>query len=125
MCPDTEIPKFDLSKLKKLKSSMFVLGQQDVKKLQWVTATLQTAESENLQEIGIHLYFDPVSPVEGTLVEEWRVLESLLIQLLTSRSIRPRITFKYEKGGNAKEVVRGFVPQLWAREEQFVRMAYW
>jgi hypothetical protein len=100
---------FDLSKATELKDLGFQLDiyTEDV---QWITATLQTATSPNLRRISIvsPMAFDPI---EETTLQEWRDLDRLLVELWTSRSIRPEIKFLY--GG--ENMRRSLLPELASR----------
>ena len=111
MYPDT-VPRFDLSKLPKLKEATFS-QYQVVQGVQWITETLQTAKSTDLQRIRIDSTLDLVPPVEQSVGKEWQELDCLLIQLWTLHSIHPRIVFQNEiNKAVAREVVQGLLPKL-------------
>lgn len=69
--------------------------------------SLQTVESESLQQITIHPY---ATTLTGTAVrQEWQDLDCLLVQFWTSHSIRPRLLYGRDKEG--KEM-RDHAPNL-------------
>ena len=72
--------------------------------------TLQTVESKNLRRITIYLYtVTPEDTMEETVRKQWLDLDRLLVQFWTSRSIRPRLMHRSDKGG---EDIRDRVPSL-------------
>jgi hypothetical protein len=105
MDPDSDWapPPFDLSKATKLKDLGFKLYTPGA---QWITKTILTAK--NLRQISIHLQVSFGGAIAETLVQEWRDLDLLLVQLWTSHSIRPEIKFLY--GG--EDLRRKFLPEL-------------
>jgi len=67
---------------------------------------LQTAESINLEKTIIH----PLSkPIVELAYREWKDLDRLLLQLWTSRSIRPKIGYG---GGEGRYGLRELAPRL-------------
>lgn len=107
------IPSLDLSKVTKLKDVEFRCGKPNI---QWVTMTLQTIESENLQRITIDLYATLTSPVGETVHREWLDLDQLLAQFSTSHSIRPKIMHgKLEEGTNLRNLAPILLPELTRR----------
>ena len=106
-------PAIDLSNLTKLKDLEFELFRFDVR---WITATLQTANSNSLWQITIHsdiVIFDSIGETDR---QEWRELDRLLVQLWTSRSIRPKFAFTKERGrGDLGDFAPGLLPELTSR----------
>jgi len=79
----------DLSEARKLKHLVLRYGMPSIR---WITMALQTAKSKNLQTITIRPDATTFgNPVGVTLYEEWQELDDLLVQLWTSRSIRPKV----------------------------------
>ena len=122
---DKEPPEFDLSELTKLKNAWFS-HYRTTQKVQWITATLNTAKSTNLQEITIQSPYDFVTPTDESVNTSWLDLDRLLIQWFTSRSIRPEIMFQkqgvifdYEKG-----VEKRLLPRLTKAKEGFITVYY-
>ena len=96
------LPSFDLSKATKLRDLEFRL-YKNPRDVQWVSTTIQTAKSQGLRQINIYSRFSSRTtyhlPVTETISRGWHDLDHLLVQLWTSRSIRP-----------------GFTPQNWKEE---------
>ena len=61
--------------------------------VKWITKTLQTAKSEYLEQITIFVPSSATNPVPATVNSEWEDLDHLLVQLWTSRSVRPRLGY--------------------------------
>ena len=102
----------DLSKATKLKDMVFFCGRS----IQWITTTVKTAKSENLQQITITLYPTILTEMGETVYREWQDLDHLLVQLWTSRSIRPRVTYKRSKGeDDTRDLVSRLLPELTKR----------
>jgi len=59
--------------------------------------TVQTATSENLQQITIPLRANLLSRVGWTVRREWPDPDRLLVRLWTSRSVRPGTTYQTRK----------------------------
>ena len=99
------MPTLDLSKATNLKDVEFRCGRPTV---QWITMALQTARSENLQQITGTIYLVGISAnsIEDTVRQEWQDLDRVLVQFWTSRSIRPKLTCE---AGNS---FRGLAPSL-------------
>jgi len=101
------VPSFNLSTAKNLKYLALRFGRPNV---QWITATLQTIESKNLQ--GIALQFG-ANAFEHTTTEairqQWHDLDHLLVQFWTSHSIRLVITCG---GGGARQDLRDYASSL-------------
>ena len=81
--------------------------------VQWVTGTLQTANSKYLQGIALSLPF--TRPVQATVRQEWEDLDHKLAQLWTTRSIRSkfkdaRMTREYRSDVGIK--ARALLPEL-------------
>ena len=108
------LPSINLSKAEKLKDVEFRPGGPNA---EWMSAVLRTAKSENLQQITIHFYTHAVHtvlryPADAMTRLEWRDLDHLLVQLWTTRSIRPVFTYE-ERGGEAQ--VPELLPELASR----------
>ena len=90
---------FDLSGAAKLKELRFSWGGQSV---QWIITTLQTTATRNLRYITLHSYsrhtFD-IDRMDPTVLQGWQDLDRLLVQMWTSHSIRPSITYVEFNGG--------------------------
>jgi hypothetical protein len=84
----------DLSKLARLKELELGYSGSGV---QWVTMTLRTAESINLEQIVIYFL---ECPTTESAYREWQDLDHLLLQFWISRSIRPKIRYKREEEGH-------------------------
>lgn len=93
-------PSVDLSKARKLKDVEFRLYAPRVG---WINKTLQTAKSENLRQITLFSSIDPRRESDETARPEWQNLDHLLVQLWTTRSIRPALT--YQKGWETSDFV--------------------
>ena len=101
----------DLSKLTKFKDVEF--GCPDIQR---ITMTLQTAESISLEQITIHSPVDFEEPIVESGYREWQDLDRLLLQFWTSRSIRPKISYKPGKGTSGlRNVVPRLLPELMSR----------
>ena len=83
---------FNLSKARKLKGVRFECTGLNVR---WIAATLRTAKSTNFRNITIMVTscVAPPNSVEEMVHREWQDLDHLLVQLWTSRLIRPKITY--------------------------------
>ena len=90
-------PPLDLSKVTKLKELSFRCGDPNVRR---ITMALQTVRSRNLQQVAIHLYATSAKLITEEVRQEWQDLDHLLLQLWTTHSIRPKITYKGDKGGD-------------------------
>ena len=99
----------DLSKASKLKYLEFVLADPSV---QWITMTLRTVKSKNLQFIGINPYDDGPQIISEADHQEWQVLDHLLVQFWTSHSIRPWVMYMEE---DLKDRVPSLLPELTRR----------
>ena len=109
------LPPTDLSKAMKLKHADFHLHTANV---QWIVTALQTVKSKKLCQITIHSHIIFVVPVRGTVLQEWRDLNRLLVQLWFSHSIRPKFTFRKREGeGRADpgDFAQGLLPELTSR----------
>ena len=109
------LPSVNLSKATKVKEVEFRLHDQNVGR---VTAMLQTARSENLQQIIIHFHcsflFDPIYEVARP---EWLKLDRLLIQLWTTHSIC--LVFTHEDDGKNSSWSTGIKVDAGTREQGF------
>ena len=103
---------FDLSEATKIKRLDFELDNYSLD-AQWVSATVRTAKSRSLRQIYIY-YPSFYHPVTETVLREWRDLDSLLVQLWTSRSIRPEVKPLTRKT-KASGVVSDLLPGLTSR----------
>ena len=81
----------------KLKGLAFHITQLNV---QWITVTLQTVESKDLQRVTIYSHAPFPTQIEDTISRAWRDLDRLLVQFWTSRAIRPKITYEMGKEGS-------------------------
>jgi hypothetical protein len=104
-------PPLDLSKAAKLEDLSLRSGGAGV---QWITAALQTIQSEKLQRITIH----PCRSVPALLImeavrQEWQDLDRLLVQLWTSCLIRPKIV--YATGSGLGGLAPTLLPELTRR----------
>ena len=104
--------QLDLSKLTGLKEVVLMSGPN----VRWITMTLQTAESTNLQRIIIHFPAPLRASDEELFHREWQDLDYALLQLWTSRSVRPRI----EHGGGLswcelRKLAPRLLPELTSR----------
>ena len=94
--PDTDVPRvvfLDISKAKKLKHLTFSRSRSSRSTVQWITMTLQTVDSKNLQSITIKPHDRPPETIEEDVYQEWQDLDRVLVQFWTSRSIRPRVVY--------------------------------
>jgi len=101
------MPSFDLSTAAKLKYLVLRFGRPNV---QWITATLQTIESKNLQ--GIALQFNAGTFTHTTteaIRQQWHDLDHLLVQFWISHSIRSEITCG---AGVARKDLRDYASNL-------------
>ena len=105
------MPSLDLSKATELTHVVFRCGRST----QWVTATVKTAKSENLQQITVSSFAVGLAQIEGAVYREWEDLDRLLVQLWTSRSIRPRVRYKRGKGEDDKDLASKLLPELTKR----------
>ena len=86
----------DLSTATKLKDVVFSSNWS----LQWVNTAIESIRSRDLERVTIESWHILVD------YREWGVLDRLLVQLWTSRSIRPTVSFSRE----SKMI--GLVPKL-------------
>ena len=102
-------PPLDLSKLTRLRGVLFGCGQLGA---QWITRTLQTAESPNLEQVIIR--YETLTA--QSVYREWQGLDHLLLQFWTSRSIRPKIGYRRGKDiRGLRELVPKLLPELTSR----------
>jgi len=87
-------PPLDLSNAAKLKCVKFGWDGTDIR---WITATLQTVHPEPLQRITVFLRNTLFNPTVE-MVREWHELDRLLVQLWTSHSVRPMISYERVPG---------------------------
>ena len=103
----------DLSRATKLNNVKLMCTGSNV---QWITTTLRTAKSTNLQNITITIGNSGgtlVNPVGEATSHEWQDLDHLLDHLWTSRLICPNI--RYAERGEADgfgELVSSLLPKL-------------
>ena len=103
----TGILPLDLFKATKLIDLMF-RSRRSV--IQLLTTMLQTIGSRNLQQITIHPYTtNSDDPIGETGCQEWRDLDSLLVQLWTSHSIFLQLLYGPDNGG---KIARAYAPSL-------------
>ncbi|KAF9780892.1 hypothetical protein BJ322DRAFT_288059 [Thelephora terrestris] len=82
-------PPLDLSRAAKLKHVEFRFEMPDV---QWIVATLETAETNTLQQITLFSSV-PFDTVEEVIRMEWQNLDHLLARLWTAHSIVPELKY--------------------------------
>jgi len=79
------MPSFNLSTATKLKYLVLRFGRPNV---QWITATLQTIESKNLQGIALQFGANAFKHTTTEAIrQQWHDLDHLLVQFWTSREI--------------------------------------
>ena len=94
----------DLSKATKLKDLEFRWHEPNV---QWISAAIQTIKFGNLRKITLQLIPTLPDLLEDKVRLEWRDLDHLLVQLWTTRSIRPVVTFGGRTGGLVPTLLPG------------------
>ena len=104
----------NLSAATKLKHLEFRRARQNV---QWVTTTLQTVESEDLQLITLWPSPETLAPANTEpLLQQWRDLDRLLVQFWVSHSIRPKVAYQAMVGGkDLRDSVSSLLPELTRR----------
>ena len=106
-------PPFDLSKATKLKDVKFYLAGPNIR---WIVMTLKTVGAKSLRQISIHTVAGFHDPIEETVRQEWQDLDRLLVELWTSRSIRPSVVYtEGEEEANLTELVVNLLPELASR----------
>jgi len=102
----------DLSKATKLKHVKFLRTIRN-SGAQWITTTLQTVKSKNLQ----HITINQTGPFPGTINEEvhqeWKDLDQLLVQFWSTHSIRPQVVYTVGNRGDGLRDLRDWLPSLW------------
>ena len=101
-----------LSKATKLKELKFDCTGLSV---EWITTTLQTIKSKKLRKITITFSSGGalISQVGEATRREWRDLDYLLVELWTSRSTLPTITYKESRRWNGLgKLVLSLLPKL-------------
>ena len=97
----------DLSTAMKLKKLVFQCRRPTVK---WVTESLQTAESKDLERITVRPDPDAFEfRITGLDRRGWHDLDRLLVQFWDSHSIRPRVTYEAE---TRRRDIRHYAPSL-------------
>ena len=87
----------------KLKDVGFLWRGPSVK---WISRALKTARSANLRQISIALNFPLPNAYHDEAVRlEWEDLDSLLVKLWSTRSIRPVLTLKSGTGEDARKLL--------------------
>ena len=100
-------PSLDFSKATKLKHVELNYSRS----IQWITMAIKTIESKNLQQITVFSYGGTISfQIKEAVPQEWQDLDHLLVQFWTSHSIRPKIMYRRNQGG--EDEARGFVQRL-------------
>ena len=103
-------PSLDLSEVTKLKYVISSCNRSDV---QWITTTVKTAGSKNLQKVAIYLYANIPAEIREAVCREWEDLDRLLVELWTSSSVRPKIMYHTGKGeDNVGDPVLRLLPEL-------------
>ena len=107
------MPFLDPSKATKLKDLMFRWRGSTVR---WITMTLQSIQSKNLQQIAVHPYATTLgSPIEESVYWQWEDLDSPLIQFWTSSSIRPWVVCEVVGEEDMKDYAPSLLPELTRR----------
>jgi hypothetical protein len=104
----------DLSNATKLEDMKFWWIGSNIR---WIIATLKTANVRSLRQVTIHTVVDVSDPSE-TVRREWQDLDCLLVELWTTRSVRPKITPVIYAGGwenDPGEFVASLLPALASR----------
>lgn len=100
----------DLSEAKKLKDLEFRSCGLNVR---WITSTILTVKSENIQQITFDSDTFVKNPIGEMVRQEWRELDRALVGLWTSHSMRPKFTFRAEGWGvNIKHFVPALLSEL-------------
>ena len=110
---DVGASTIDLSKATKLKYLKFLWGGSTVR---WITTTLQTVKSKNLQRIS--LCRDGVLPemIREEFHQELKDLDHLLVQFWITHSIRLQVTYVVGKGmEDLRDCVSSLLPELTRR----------
>jgi len=108
-----EMRSLNLSKASKLKRLEFPLAKPGV---QWITTTLRTIDSKNLQYICINSNNNIPRRISEAVRQEWQDLDHLLVQFWTSHSIRPRLVYVAGKGEkNLRDKLPALLPELTRR----------
>jgi len=111
---DLGIPRialFDLSDATKLQHLTFS-GTRTGSTVRWITTTLKTIKSKNIQSIVIKPTDDLLESVSEGIRQEWHDLDRLLVQLCITHSIRPRVICEVRNEG---KVGPGLLPELTKR----------
>ena len=83
---------------------------------QWIAATIRTTKSKDLRQINVYMYLNCTNSIGQMVRQELRDLDCLLVQLWTSHSIRPKITFtKFWGGNDPGDVLPSLLPELTSR----------
>ena len=99
-------PSINLSRLTKLEEVVFESVTQN---LQWIAATLQTAESKDLWQVTIRSHAAIEDPVSEPVLRKWRDLDHFLLRFWTLHSVRLKIA--YRKGYEGHDL-GGLAPML-------------
>jgi len=84
--------------------------------VQWITTTLQTAESKNIRDITISLFYPFPETIRGAVCQEWEDLDRVLVQFWTSYSIRPQVMYAGRQGvKDLRDDVPSLLPELTRR----------
>jgi len=104
--------RLDLSKFTRLKEVFWQSGTN----VRWIIEALQTAESTNLRQITIRFPFELGPWSLGVFHQDWKDLDTALLQFWTSHSIRPRIEYwKVNEGHELRELSSRLLPELTGR----------
>jgi len=77
---------------------------------------VKTAKSENLQKITVISFALTATYIEEAVCREWQDLDHLLLQLWTSRSIRPKVVCKRgRREDGTRDVASRLLPELTKR----------
>jgi hypothetical protein len=114
--PNNRALSLDLSEALKLKDAEFWSTGPSV---QWITTTLETTKTKNLRQITVCPLLDFEGPIGETILQEWQGLDRLLVDLWTSRSVRPRVAparyVKWAREDSPEEVLASLLPGLSSR----------
>ena len=113
---DVDTPKGyfpDLSHATKLRDLM-LLGRRS--NIRWIVEAIQTAQPNNLQQITIHPSTLPHGDPGEMDHRDWKDLDRLLVQFWTSDSVRSRLVYSPNSGGeDTRDSVPTLLPELTRR----------
>jgi len=84
--------------------------------VQWITTTLQTAESKTIRDITIYPFHSFPETIRGAVCQEWKDLDRVLVQFWTSHSIRPQVMYGASEGvKDMRDDIPSLLPELTRR----------